>query len=125
MRQEVQQHTPELFDAVSKILFEQDIVAITCCGEDDNMDDKYDFEAGTVLINWLECKSKEQAQDLIFNVFVRWFGIHIASEHIDRYAKVAALIWELWKEHESQVDFQTNFERGCSCHEKGCMPLAF
>ncbi len=34
--------------------------------------------------------------------------MHIASEHIDRYAKVAALIWELWKEHESQVDFQSN-----------------
>jgi hypothetical protein len=43
---------------VSKILFEQDIVAITCCGEDNNMDDKYDFEAGTVLINLPECKSK-------------------------------------------------------------------
>jgi hypothetical protein len=61
-----------------------------------------------ILINLPECESKEQAQDLIFNVFVQWFGMHIASEHIDRYAKVAALIWELWKEHESQVDFQSN-----------------
>jgi hypothetical protein len=124
MRQEVRQHTPELFDAVSKILFEQDIVAITCCGEDDNTDE-YDLEAGTILINLPECESKEQARDLIFNVFVQWFGMYVATEHIDRYDKVATLIWELWTEHESQVDFQTNFERGCSCHKKGLIPLPF
>jgi hypothetical protein len=44
MRQEVRQHTPELFDAMSKILLEQDIVAITLGGEDDNMDE-HDLEA--------------------------------------------------------------------------------
>jgi hypothetical protein len=38
----------------------------------------------TILINLPECESKEQAQDLIFNGFVQWFGMHIASEHIDR-----------------------------------------
>jgi hypothetical protein len=74
IRQEVWQRTPELFDAVSKILFEQDIVATTCCGEDNNMDDKYDFEAGTVLINLPECKSKEHNPTIILGS-CSWFKV--------------------------------------------------
>jgi hypothetical protein len=53
MRQEVWQRTPEHFDAMSKILLEQDIVAITLGGEDDNTDE-YDLEADTVTTSHLD-----------------------------------------------------------------------
>ena len=60
----------KLFDAISKVLFEQDPVGISFV---DNTDE-YDPETGTIIPRLKSARSAEDVQSIVYEEFCRWFG---------------------------------------------------
>jgi hypothetical protein len=83
-----------LFDSVAALLFRHDPIGINF---DDNSDE-YETEAGTILPRLTSCRSEADVLTVVYEKFVRWFGAGNAGSK-ERYQKIAAEIWHLWREH--------------------------
>jgi hypothetical protein len=81
----------ELFEAVSKILFEYDPIEINF----ETNTDEYEPEVGTILPRLRACKSEADARRAIHEEFVHWFGADIAGPE-EKYADIASAVWETW-----------------------------
>lgn len=90
-RQVVRQEHPGLFAAVSEAMFRHDPVGINF---GDNTDE-YDAEAGTVIPRLGSCMSAGDAEIVLHEEFVQWFGADTAGERA-RYSALAAEVWQLW-----------------------------
>jgi hypothetical protein len=83
----------DLFERVSKILFEEDPVGLDF---GDNTDE-YDTEASTILPRLRQCRSASDARTVIHEEFCRWFD-GFTTGPIERYTRASERIWQIWKD---------------------------
>ncbi len=96
-REAVRQGQPTLFAAVSEAMFRHDPIGINF---EDNTDE-YDGEAGTVIPRLTACSSVSDAESVLHEEFVRWFGEDTAGDRA-RYAALAAEVWRLWQQMHAE-----------------------
>ena len=96
-RSEVKKRYGELFAEVSAILYRHDPIGIASGAPSD----EYDPEVGTILPRLKECRSEQDAQNVVFEEFGRWFGEDIAGAR-ELYAKPSLEIWQAWKRFTSK-----------------------
>lgn len=89
-RSAVQAKDPAFFAAVSKAMFERDLIGINFT---DNTDE-YDAEAGTVIPRLTSCRSSEDVAQVLLEEFRSWFGVDTAGD-LSAYRALAADIWLL------------------------------
>jgi hypothetical protein len=92
-RHKLKKEYGDLLEKVSKVLFEEDPVALDF---GDNADE-YDTEASTILPRLRNCHSAADTRNVIYEVFCRWFDAPTAGP-IERYTRASERIWQLWKE---------------------------
>lgn len=90
-RKSVRRQNPELFEAVSSLMFQHDAIGINFTTNTD----EYEPEAGTVIPRLASCSSVDDVMTVLHEEFVRWFGSEIAGE-LQRYSELANDIWALW-----------------------------
>lgn len=90
---EIRQQQPEIFKAVSDILFKHDPIGINF----ETNTDEYDPEAGTVISRLPLANNEVDVLDILHQEFVVWFGVDTAGDR-DRYVGIANDIWKLWRE---------------------------
>lgn len=88
----------DLFDVVSRILFENDPIGINF----DTNTDEYDPEAGTILPRLRECESAKDVRRITHEEFVRWFEPHTVGPE-DAYTEIAEQIWLAWAGRTDQL----------------------
>src|SRR5690348_6056830 len=71
-RAELKKSHGKLFQDVSAILYKLDPVGIGAHAGGPS--DEYEAEAGTIIPRLKECKAAVDAQKVVFEEFVRWFG---------------------------------------------------
>jgi hypothetical protein len=86
-----------LFEKVSSILFEADLVGINFATNTD----EYEPEVGTILPRLCHAKSVQDVELIIHEEFCRWFGIEDSSS-VSPYRGVAEQIWEEWNAFNQQ-----------------------
>jgi hypothetical protein len=74
----------ELFDTTAKLLFRHDPIGISF---DQDTEDEYESEAGTILPRLHTCRSAADVVKVIHEEFVRWFDPIIAGPE-DRSARI-------------------------------------
>ena len=89
-RSAVQATGPTFFAAVSKAMFEHDLIGINFT---DNTDE-YDAEAGTVIPRLAACRSTEDVSQVLLEEFQSWFGAETPGD-LPAYRALAADIWLL------------------------------
>jgi hypothetical protein len=92
-RHKLKREYGDLFERVSKVLFEEDPVGLDF---GDNADE-YDTEASTILPRLRNCHSAADTRNVIYEEFCRWFDAPTAGS-IDKYTRASERIWHLWKE---------------------------
>jgi hypothetical protein len=92
-REAVRREYPQLFDAVSAILYRLDPIRINYGVNPD----EYDAEVGTILPRLETAASEDEALGIIHEEFVYWFGPGTAGPR-ERYQPAAAEIWRAWQE---------------------------
>jgi len=90
---EIKQQQPELFKAVSDLMFKHDPIEINF----ETNTDEYDPEAGTVISRLPAAKNEVDVLDIIHQEFIVWFGEDTAGNR-NRYVGLASEIWKLWRE---------------------------
>jgi hypothetical protein len=95
-RRQLKAEYGELFNAVTSLLFHVDPIGIAF---DNENQDEYDPEAGTILPRLKTCKSAGDALRVVHEEFVRWFGVSTAGPQ-EHYRTIAAEIWQLWLNRE-------------------------
>lgn len=80
-----------LFEEVSKILFEEDLVGIAF----ETNTDEYEPEVGTILPKLSLASSSKDVAEIVRDEFVRWFGTEYGGE-LEIYLPVAERIWKAW-----------------------------
>lgn len=88
----------DLVDAVSQLLFRADPVGINF----DTNTDEYDAEAETIVIGLPRTGGPEDVKALAHEALVQWFDAQTAGP-ADRYAAVAAEIWNLWRRQQGHL----------------------
>lgn len=78
-------------DLVKKVLLDEDPIGIY--SEQDKNTDEYDSEAERIAERLSTCKSPEDVQSLVWDVFVRYFGEEIAGSR-EEYCKIASRLWD-------------------------------
>jgi len=96
-RKELKQQYELLFKQVSAALFAEDPININFGGNTD----EYDPETGTILPRLKEATTVSDVQVILYEEFVRWFGISEAGAR-DSYASLAAEVWALCQEFRSR-----------------------
>jgi hypothetical protein len=96
-REAVRQGRPGLFAAVSQAMFRHDPIGINFGGNTD----EYDAETGTVIPRLATCSSASDAELVLHEEFVRWFGVHTAGDRT-RYTALAAEVWRLWQQRHAE-----------------------
>jgi hypothetical protein len=81
----------ELFDSVAALLFRRDPISIGA----DAPTDEYEPETGTILPRLRNCHSEEDARQVVYEEFVRWFGSDTAGPE-ESYREISSEIWRLW-----------------------------
>ena len=94
-RAEVKRLYGKLFDEVTAVLFEADLLGINF---GDNTDE-YDPEAGTIIPRLGECESAGDVRRITYEEFVRWFGAGTAGQP-QQYDKVAERLWRIWQSYK-------------------------
>ena len=84
----------KLIDAISALLFRADPIGISF---DNENQDEYDPEAGTILPRLKNCKSADDVLSVVHEEFVGWFGADTARPR-EGYVQIAEQIWQLWQE---------------------------
>ena len=80
-----------LFEQVSRLLFEDDPIGINFVGNKD----EYDTETSTILPRLKKCNSTEDVNIVVHEEFCRWFNEDMAGPK-KRYSKVSREIWNMW-----------------------------
>ena len=80
-----------LFDVVAEILFRHDPVGINF----DSNTDEYEPEAETILPRLWNCRSAEDAAEVVHQEFQHWFTPEVAGPR-EKYDELAAEIWRVW-----------------------------
>jgi hypothetical protein len=90
----------ELFDQVSAALFSADLRGINF----GHNTDEYEPEVATILPRLAECHSVQDAQTVIQEEFLAWFGIEADEPAFAKefYAQLAEQVWDLWQRHRLQ-----------------------
>ena len=96
-RVEVRRIYGDLFAEVAAALFVADPIGINYGSNTD----EYEPEACTILPRLSECRSLVDAQAVVHEEFVAWFGLGADDRCavIESYAASAAAIWVLWQRH--------------------------
>ena len=84
----------DFFKQVSAILFRHDPEKIAYRGNED----EYDSETATIIPRLAECQSVQDCWRVIHEESIIWFDGHVEPK--ERYAVVAAEIWELWQKQK-------------------------
>ena len=92
MESELKKNQPELFQAVSQVMFKHDLMEINY----ETNTDEYDSEAGTVIPRLKDCRSVNDVGDVLFEEFSRWFNKSAGKRH--QYNELANDIWLLWQQ---------------------------
>jgi hypothetical protein len=80
-----------LFESVSAILFEADLIGINF----ESNTDEYDPEVGTILPRLGQATSVRDVALIVHEEFCRWFGVEEAFS-VGHYQDVAEQIWREW-----------------------------
>lgn len=80
----------ELYDQLSRALFEADPIGINFV---DNTDE-YEPEVDTILPRLASCTGPEDVQKVLHEEFIRWFEADTAGP-IENYAALSATVWKL------------------------------
>ena len=89
-RKALKQKYGELYDSVAALLFRHDPISINF----ENNTDEYETEAGTILPRLSSCNSVDDAHQVIYEEFVRWFDRGTAGPE-ELYNEIAKEIWGL------------------------------
>lgn len=81
-----------LFEEVSAILFEEDLVGIAF----ETNTDEYEPEVGTILPKLGHACSSTDVAEIVREEFIRWFGPEYGGES-ETYLPVAERIWDAWR----------------------------
>lgn len=90
-RDAIKREYSTLFASISDALFEADPVGINF----EVNTDEYEPEKGTIIPRLGSAKSAEDVQAIVHEELCRWFDPITAGSR-EKYASVAAKIWELW-----------------------------
>jgi|SRR5215475_4109799 len=82
-----------LFDAVAELLYRHDPIGI-CFGDNP---DEYEPKTGTILPRLHGCRSANDALQVVYEEFVRWFDRETAGSR-EHYDEIASEIWKLWQQ---------------------------
>jgi hypothetical protein len=107
-RAELKKTHGKLFQDVSAILYKLDPIGIGA--RTGGPSDEYDAEAGTIIPRLKECKAAVDAQKVVFEEFVRWFGADTAGNY-QSYVDEGAAIWDAWVRHNTGLPSNTSLER--------------
>jgi hypothetical protein len=80
----------ELYDELSRLLFDTDPMRINF---GDNTDE-YEPEVDTILPRLAGCQGKVEVQAVLYEEFSRWFGAEEAAT-VESYPELAERVWEL------------------------------
>ena len=96
-RAAMRQQYGSLFDQVSAALFAADPIGINFGSNAD----EYEPEASTIIPRLHECHSAADAQAVIHEEFVAWFGLEADDRcaEVENYFAPAEVIWRLWQRH--------------------------
>jgi hypothetical protein len=89
----VKQEYGQLFDEITRVLFEEDFMGISC---GDNFDE-YDLEAATIIPRLHTANSVKDVQRIVHEEFQHWFGKGYVGK-LKCYKQVSLKIWKLWCE---------------------------
>lgn len=85
------EHGP-LFDAISAALFRENPMGIGRHAPTN----EYDPEVGSILPRLKECRSADDVAVVVQEEMTLWFAGAKQPRPVERYAKVAVEIWQLW-----------------------------
>ncbi len=86
-REELRSRNPLAFELLSNILFTEDPM---CINFEINTDE-YEPEVGTILPRLRECRSAEDVRRVVYEEFVRWFGVSAGLP--EKYQTIALRVW--------------------------------
>ncbi len=92
-RRKLKKEYGDLFERVSKILFEEDPVGLNF---GDNVDE-YDTEASTILPRLRDSRSSADMRIVIHEEFCRWFDAPTVGS-IEKYTRASERIWQMWRQ---------------------------
>ncbi len=85
----------ELFDALSKLLFELDPISINF----ETNTDEYEPEVGTIIPRLTHAESEADVREIVHEEFCKWFDSKTAGP-IEDYDAIASRIWMEWQRHK-------------------------
>jgi len=85
------------FETIGEMLFRLDPIGINFEGNAD----EYHPETGAILPRLKDCADVRDVQKVIYEEFVRWFGIETAGPEA-KYRAVATEVWRAWQSHRGQ-----------------------
>ena len=88
--EKVRRSDPQFFEAVSRAMFEHDLIGINY----ETNTDEYDAEAGTVIPRLDSCDSGDDVATVLHEEFTSWFGQDMAGGRA-RYVDLGEEIWNL------------------------------
>lgn len=91
MRKAIRLEYGELFDALSKLLFQADPMSINF----ETNTDEYEPEVGTIIPRLKQAQSETDVRQIVHEEFCMWFGGKIAGP-IEGYGDIASKIWTEW-----------------------------
>jgi len=96
--EQIKHHYKSLFERVSKLLFEADLIRINFGSNTD----EYDPEVGTILPRLEGAHSQDDVKTIVFEEFCRWFDPDLARR-TDNYDSVSKRIWEEWCKYKAET----------------------
>ena len=93
-RKTIQLQYGELFDALSKLLFELDPISINF----ETNTDEYDPEVGTIIPRLQHANTKDDVLQIIHEEFCTWFDAETAGP-IGAYVEIAGKVWDEWQRY--------------------------
>lgn len=85
----------ELFDALSKLLFELDPISINF----ETNTDQYEPEVGTIIPRLTRAESEADVREIVHEEFCKWFDSKTVGP-IEDYDAIASRIWMEWQRHK-------------------------
>ncbi|HFB65967.1 MAG TPA: hypothetical protein ENJ60_10560 [Aeromonadales bacterium] len=82
-----------LYSDIESILFKHDLMGINY----EYNTDEYEPEVDTIIPRLKEAKNIEDVTIIVYEEFLRWFGIELmGKKNNEKYKSVATEIWKAW-----------------------------
>lgn len=94
-RKAVQLQYGEMFDALSKLLFELDPISINF----ETNTDEYEPEVGAIIPRLTHAESEADVRKIVHEEFCKWFDSKTAGP-IEDYDDIASRIWMEWQRYK-------------------------